>query len=1048
MNRGLENPETTPVRALAIGSSTWLRRATTALENGDITVRGPLETPSELEDGRLDATDCVLTDEREILAATDETCPVVYAVDSADCEAIDRLQSAGATSVVSKSTVAEPAVLAHQIQQAVRLVTARRARTRQETWYQALLDQSSDLLLVIDADGTIAAVGPSVERVSGYDADALLGSQITDYVHPNDTPAVRSEFDDICSRESGATATIDYRCQHANGSWYIHETEITNRLEDDDIGGVVASIRDITDRHQVQQELDESFKRVSDAFFSLDSEWQFTYVNDRAGSLLDIEPSDALGRSISDLFPALRETAFEDAAVEAMQTQEPVSLERYYEPDSRWYNVHIYPSLSGISVYFRDVTDRIERERELEERTERLEAVVQNVPVVLFVFDGDGTITLAEGRALERIETSSGDIVGESLFDVFEDRPAIRADLRAALDGQATHSPIVLEDRVFETWCRPITADGSVERVIGTAVDVTERAQYQEALNALQEATTHLLTVESKQAACEYMVDVATDVLDLESVVYRFDEQRNELVPTAYSHGLEAAIGTPPQLQPNGSIAWETFITETPARFDDVRESKRVYDRTTAARSGLYIPIGEHGILIAHDPAPGQYDENTFELAKLFAATAETALDRIGRTRRLHGRERELKQQNTHLERLNDANQIRQDIEQLLLMADSRTEIEQGICDRLAALEACSFVWIGEPDPSGNQLNSQAQAGLERGYLDAITVTTVDDSAAEPTGRSARTQTPVYVENAADSVRDGTWRAEALSRNIQSVYTVPLVYDGFLYGVLSLYSDDRDAFDGPLRSMLADLGETIGYAIDAVKRKPTLGVDGIATIELELELEGDSPLCRLAERLGSRVEFEGATLRADGSPTVFVVTDSAVSSDAADDLTDIEGVRTISVIAETDAETLLQLQCTEPFLGTVVDSHGGTLRSFVTDGSETRAIIDVPETIEIRGVLSGLSRRGFAASLIARREQSTDDPSAIDISARNALLERLTDRQREVVQTAYHGGFFEWPRQTTGEGLADSLSISPPAFHKHVRAAEQKLFTALFDGSS
>lgn len=66
------------------------------------------------------------------------------------------------------------------------------------------------------------------------------------------------------------------------------------------------------------------------------------------------------------------------------------------------------------------------------------------------------------------------------------------------------------------------------------------------------------------------------------------------------------------------------------------------------------------------------------------------------------------------------------------------------------------------------------------------------------------------------------------------------------------------------------------------------------------------------------------------------------------------------------------------------------------------------------------------------------DPGAI-------ALDRLTPRQREVVQTAYHGGYFEWPRATTGENLASALGISAPAFHGHVRAAEGKLFASLFD---
>ncbi|ELY42048.1 PAS domain S-box protein [Natronorubrum sulfidifaciens] len=1046
MNRGLGVPETAHLRLLVVGSSSWLQTATAALEDGAVTVRGPFESEADLEADTLADVDCLLTDDPDALAAISGACAVVCAVESVDGETLEELQRAGVSDVVRKSTVDAPALLEHRLRQATQLVTTRETVAQQETWYQTLLEQSSDLLLVIDAEGTITSVGQTVERALGVDSETVLDTHLTTHVHPEDTAAVRTAIEDLRERPTGETTTVEYRFQHATDGWFVHEAVLTNWLEEG--GGIVISIKDVTDRHHVERELDESFERVTDAFYALDSEHRLTYLNERAADLLGVDQSAVLGRSVLEEFPALEGTVFHEAALEAMDTQEPTSLEQYYEPADRWYAVRLYPSPSGISVYFRNVTDRVERNRALEERTERLETLVENVPVVLFVLDVDGTITLAEGRALDHIDGCGPDIVGESVFDVFDTHSTVLEDAQTALDGQAVHSVTTLEDRVFEAWWQPIIADDSLERVIGTAVDITERTQYHETLNVLHEATRHLLTVESKQAACEYMVDVAADVLDLESVVYRFDEHQNELLPAAYAPELESTIGTPPRLEPTDSSTWQTFVSETPLRLDDSRDSASVSDSMAAARSGLFVPIGEHGVLVALDPEPGQYDDETFELAQLFAATAEAALDRIGRTHRLHRRERELKQQNAHLERINDANEVRQDIEQLLLMADSRTEIEQGICDRLADLEACSFVWIGEPDPGGNQLHGRTQAGLDRGYLDAVAVTTVDDSAAEPTGRAARTRETVYIENVAGAVRDGAWRVEALSRTIQSVYTVPLVYDDFLYGVVSLYGDDRDAFDAPLRSMLADLGERIGYAIDAVKRKPTHRPDGVGTVELELELDDDSPLCRLADRLATRLEYEGETVRADGVSTVFATVDTDdVPADTAT-LEDLEGIQTVSVITETAAETLLQLQCPEPFFGSAVDTQGGTLRSFVADRTGSRAIVDVPETIEIRDVLAGLGRRGFPASMIARREQSTDELSTIDIAARNSLLERLTDRQWEVVQTAYHGGFFEWPRRTTGEALADSLEISSPAFHKHIRATEQKLFTALFDGTS
>ncbi|WP_306058538.1 PAS domain S-box protein [Natronococcus wangiae] len=1040
MNSGLEAPGTAPVRVLVVGSSPWARTVTAVLEDRDVTVAVERSTRERAD--RLESTDCVLTDDREVCASVDAHCPVVYAVDDVMNADIDALLADGATDVVERAASERPQLLEHRIRQAVHSSSTRPVLERRESWHRSLLECSSDLLVAFDASGRATYVSSAAERNAGVETSESGDGWIFDVVHPDDRDAVAESFDAVCTDPPGATRTVTYRCRGSDESWRVHEAVFTNCLENPIVGGVIGSIRDVTRYHRVERKLGESLERVTDAFYALDTEWRLTYVNSRAETLLGYSRDELLGNDVREVFPHGFRSDLYERFHQAMERQEPVSWVRYSESLGMWMEIHAYPSETGLSVYFRDITERVERERDLAERTERLQVLVENAPVIHYVIDDEGTIMLSEGRGLENIGFESGEVGGESFFERFEEYPEIRADARAALDGTAVHSQRQIRDRVFESWYQPVTENGEVDRVIGVAVDVTERVQYQDALNALHEATSHLLTVDSKQTACEYIVDVANDVLDLDSIVFRFDDQHNELVPAAYSSDLERAVGPPPRLGPDDGITWNTFVTDSPSVFGDVRESDLVYDESTDVRSGLYVPLGEHGVLAAVSTAANQYDDDTVELVKSFATTAEAALDRIGQTRRLHDHEQELQRQNSHLERLNRSNEIRQDIEEHLLLADSREAIEQGICDRLVDVDACSFAWIGEPDPSGNRIRPRVHAGLERGYLDAVTVTTVDDSAAEPTGRAVRSRTPVHVENVAASVHDGTWRTDALSRSFQSVYTVPLVYDEYLYGVLSAYGDDRNAFDETFRSMLADLGETIAYAIDAVKRKNALLDDGVT--EVELELTADSALCRLADRLQARVSFQGATLQADGSALVFVTVEPPVDGSEIDAA--LEGVDDAVVVAETETQTLLQLRLTGSFLGTIVSDHGGTLREFVSEGDEHRAIVDVPDGVEIRKVISDINRRGLSASMVARREQSSSAETPLDARARNAMLERLTTRQQEVVRTAYHGGFFEWPRRTTGEEIAASLDISSPAFHKHVRGVEQKLFTALFEG--
>ncbi|ELY54223.1 PAS domain S-box protein [Natronococcus jeotgali] len=1034
MDSGLEPAGATPVRALVVGSHPWTERAATALADRDA-VRVDAAPSRDLASERLAAVDCVLTDDRDVLREAGERLPVVFVVDDVLEADVDALLSAGAADVVGARESERPSVLTQRL----RLSVA--SGDRPESRYRSLLEHSSDLMLVFDDAGRLADAGPGLERVTGLEATPFDVDRIFDAVHPEDRAVVADAFDAVRADPPGETRTVSYRYRR-DGSWRVHEATLANHLDDPDVGGVVASVRDVTRYYRLERGLAESLERVSDAFYALDSDWRFTYVNNRAVELLGSPRSALLGEDVRELFPhGFRSELFERFE-EAMDRQESVSWDRYSESLGIWMEIHAYPSETGLSVYFRDITDRIERERKLAERTERLRMVVENAPVIHYVLDDEGTVTLSEGRGLENIGFESTEALGESFFELFEAYPEIRADARAALEGESVHEERRIRDRTFESWYRPVVEDGAVTRVIGVAIDVTERAQYRDALNALHEATSHLLTVDSKAEACEYIVDVADEILDLDSIVYRFDECRNELVPAAYSSELERAVGTPPHLEPDEGITWETFATGEPSVFRDVRESEHVYDASTSVRSGLYIPLGEHGVFAAVSTAADRYDEDTVELVQLFATTAEAALDRIGQTRRLHDSERELKRQNRHLERLNAASRVRQRIEEHLLRADSREAIERGVCNTLVETDGCSFAWIGDPDPSGSRIRPRARAGLERGYLEAITATAVDDSAAEPSGRAARTRRQVVVGNVADNVQDGAWRTDALSRSFQSVLSVPLVYDGHLYGVLSAYGDEPNAFDESFESVLAELGETIAYAIDAVQRKNALLEDEVT--EVELALTTASPLCRFADRLDRRLAFEGATLQDDGAALAFVSLEPAIDADELE--ASVEGVENPTVLTASADRTLVQLRVTGPFVGTVVGNHGATLRELVCDGTDRRATVDLPAGLELRTVLSALERRGLSASMIARRDRPSNDGPSLGGPARKALLEQLTPRQREVVRTAYHSGFFEWPRRTTGEAVADSLSISPPAFHKHVRYVEGKLFGTLFEG--
>ena len=116
-------------------------------------------------------------------------------------------------------------------------------------------------------------------------------------------------------------------------------------------------------------------------------------------------------------------------------------------------------------------------------------------------------------------------------------------------------------------------------------------------------------------------------------------------------------------------------------------------------------------------------------------------------------------------------------------------------------------------------------------------------------------------------------------------------------------------------------------------------------------------------------------------------------------------------------------------------------RTTTADSDTTTLVVDVHESVDIRHI-TGLVEETFT-EIELRSKQTFDQTSESNLYSR--FLDELTDRQLEVIQTAYYSGFFESPRESTGEEVAETLGISPPAFHKHARTVQRKLFSALFD---
>ncbi len=130
------------------------------------------------------------------------------------------------------------------------------------------------------------------------------------------------------------------------------------------LGGILAAI-DISSRKQAEEqiaavnhELHETLESIKDCFFSVDDQWRFVYVNSAAAAHLDRRPQDMIGQTIWEAEPRIKKTVFERNVRRAKKTGTATTFEMLDKPRNKWFEFRVYPTTTGMSVFYQEITER------------------------------------------------------------------------------------------------------------------------------------------------------------------------------------------------------------------------------------------------------------------------------------------------------------------------------------------------------------------------------------------------------------------------------------------------------------------------------------------------------------------------------------------------------------------------------------------------------------------------------------------------------------------------------------------------------------------
>ncbi|KAA0232783.1 MAG: hypothetical protein JJLCMIEE_03594 [Acidimicrobiales bacterium] len=440
-----------------------------------------------------------------------------------------------------------------------------------------LMRYSTEGMIVVDANLEIIFRSDRFSSILGYRETDIIGSSVRDFVHPDDHPSMEQLFAELLPVPSGS-AVYEARVRDSGGDWRWVQASVTNLLHDPQVGGVLISLRDVSDAKRVEQAVRDNEQRIravlmssNDTTVLLDSDTTIKWITPNVTNF-GYEPDELLGtRGLDLIHPDNLDEAFEElATVLGGEADNLPFTARLRHKDGSWVWVDILggsllddPDVEAIALSIRDVSWRVEAAAALRESEERFRTMAVHSPLGISLQDVDGNCTFANHRWRQITGLSQDTISNEAWFDLIH--PSDVHDVARVwglTTGQGRPFASVFrlvrnggEQRWVSARNAPLFDDaGAVIGHVGSLEDITDLVEAQQdsaRLTAITEASPDLVMIQ----------DIAGGILYLNPAARSFcgavpgETASVELVPGEL---LQDAL---PRLHEGGSWSGEVTLT-------------------------------------------------------------------------------------------------------------------------------------------------------------------------------------------------------------------------------------------------------------------------------------------------------------------------------------------------------------------------------------------------------------------------------------------------------------------------------------------------------
>ncbi len=362
-----------------------------------------------------------------------------------------------------------------------------------ERRFYELADAMPFMVWTAEPDGQVDYASRELHEYTGFKLGENLADGWLQAVHPDDRDKTIAIWTEAVRTREPYHAEFRLRRRDGVYRWYqLHAVAVTHEDGTMKWYGTASDVDAIKQSEETAQRLARRYlttlESITDAFYTLDHDWRFTYANKEAERLLQKSRGELVGRDVWSLFPAVKSTGFETRYRHAIETGETVVFEEWYPaPLEKWFSVRAYPSDQGLAVYFRDITDRRRERVALQESEERFRLLSRATNDAIWDWDlVSGTLWWNEGfETLFGFSRAELEVGIESWTNRIhpEDREAVEASVERALVGagadwegeyrllrkDGTYAQVIDRGHIIRD------AEGKAVRMIGGISDLTER---------------------------------------------------------------------------------------------------------------------------------------------------------------------------------------------------------------------------------------------------------------------------------------------------------------------------------------------------------------------------------------------------------------------------------------------------------------------------------------------------------------------------------------------------------------------------------------------